>query len=284
MSFRKGFSLIEVLITAFVLTIVAVAVTGLGLILTRTAIESEYKNVAEAVANEELENARAYSYTEIEYANETPFGKIQQAKTVTRNSQVYNVDSFITYVDDPRTTETQDFKQLTVKVSWPRMHREVVLSSFFTQNSGKQTEICVPGTVTCANPIGAPAPFLTCPASGKCSDVPKLPQLSPLITPTPDPRACSSNSQCQAGETCFDNTCQPAWCSIIQAAPLPDSGACEGQFIIEDCTQTCPSYRRLGELNKVSICGRDAYCVITNYTFERCPDPAFCSRKPTPKP
>lgn len=248
----QGFTLIEVLIAVFVVTAVTVSVSSLGLLLTRTSIESERQTVAQGIANEQMEIARTYAYAQLEE-------KIEPNKTVQRNNQTYAVESHVTYIDDPLTKETRDFKQLTVNVSWPRAREGVTLASFFVGSSQKKSagDGCIPGTVTCPDPKGPPAPFLLCPASGKCSDHSvnlSLP-VSPILGQSPNPTL----------------TPLPAWCSLIQSAPFAESNLCSGELVIEDCTATCPSYRRLGQLGKVPICGQDAYCVITSFSYERCP-------------
>ena len=280
----QGMTLIEILVITFVLAIVAVAVTNLGFIITRFAIEAERKSVAEGIANEEMEIARTYSYAQIEYTDASPPGNIERSKSVERNSQTYLVDSLVTYVDDSLTQETRDFKQLTVKVSWPRAQEGVVLSSFFTPGVRKLPgSMCIPGTVTCPNPDScdpirqsctAAEDFLTCPGSGYCADIPpgggQTPTPPPTFLPTISPAPCGEDQACPSDQMCLEGTCQPAWCQIVQSAPLVDTGFCEGQLVIEDCTRTCPSWRRLGQLGKLNICGREAYCVITGYTYERC--------------
>lgn len=50
----KGFTLIKVLITAFVLGVVTVAISGLSLVITRSSIESERATVAQGLLNEKL--------------------------------------------------------------------------------------------------------------------------------------------------------------------------------------------------------------------------------------
>lgn len=275
---RSGFTLIEVLITAFVLGAVTLALTGLSLVITRSALESERKTVALGIANSEMENARAYAFAQIEYTDAAPAGKIERAKMVERNNQAYQVDSLLTFVDDPLTKERQDFKQLTVKVSWPRARQGVVLSSFFTDSQKRQSgDICVPGTITCANPDGPPAPFRECPASGLCHDTLSTPGAGGGNS-ADGTEACQQNNDCAPGSFCQAGTCRRNWCKIIDSAPLIDIGACEGQ-LVSDCTATCPSYRLIGELDKVPICGRDAYCVVSKYSYERCPDEIFCAHE-----
>lgn len=213
----KGFSLIEVLVVAFVLATVAVALTGMGLVATRSAIEGERKNVAQNIANEKIENARTYTFDELEYSDISLIGKVSRTEDVMRNNQTYTVVSIITL-------EKPDLKQLTVTVSWPR--GDVVVASFFVR---QKKDFCVPETITCSNQSGctpgAPAscpdssgdltldcpatgacqdeePFVECPASGQCS------QLNSSPTPAPSPSASPSVSFSPSPS-------EPPWCQTL---------------------------------------------------------------------
>lgn len=274
----SGFALVEILITAFVLAVITVTVTGLLLAVTRASLESERKTVALAIANSEMENARALTFPQIEYTDASLIGKIERTKAIQRNEQMYRVDSLITLVDDPLTPKTQDFKQLTVQVSWPRARQEVTLSSLFVGKQQPSDDVCVPGTITCPNPDQRTGAFQQCPASGVCQDISSSPTPGGGGGDTDQAQACQRDQDCSAGSFCQDGTCRPNWCKIIDSAPLIDIGACQGQ-LVTDCTATCPSYRLIGELGTVPICGREAYCVVTQYSYERCPDELYCARR-----
>lgn len=276
----KGFTLIEVLVAVFVLATVIVGLTGLGMIVTRTAVESERRNVAQGIANEEMEVARSYSYDQLE--------NLEGKKTVQRNSQNYTVESFVMYVDDSLTTQKQDFKQLTIKVSWPRAKAPVVLASFFVDTD--KTSACIPGTITCPPSGGPPADFLMCPVSGKCADaVPPGDGDGGGVRPSPPPgfgsgdgekQQCKFDHDCPASQHCYKAQCQPDWCRLPVEAPFIDA-MCQGEILIEDCTATCPSWRTWGALGRVpTACTDDLYCVVTGFRYERCADdPKICPQK-----
>lgn len=239
MSF-KGFTLIEVLVTAFVLATVTVAVTGLGLLSTRSAIQNERQNVAQAIANEEIETARTYRYEEIEYTDVSPEGKVERDKTVKRNDQDYLAQAFIDYIDDPKngslppdtpvTAQNADFKKLLVKISWASnisgqsqssTSSTVVAATFF---ANKADDACVPGTITCENPSpdcipGTPAGCadasgqltLDCPASGVCPGS----ATEPFV-------ACPASGKCEdsdkptpASNPNPEPSSEPEWCQEI---------------------------------------------------------------------
>ena len=258
MSFRhaqSGFTLLEVLIAAFVIATVTVAITGLALLTTRSAIRSEVKNVAQAIANEQVESARTLDYNEIEYDDVSVQGKIIRQQTLVRNDVSYQVYAFIQEVDDPADgTGDIDFKKVLFRVtpltgdqSQSTAASTVVSATIFSDSAEGGGGACIPGTITCENPRldcipGAPAgcpdgagdytldcpadgicpgsgtaPFVACPASGKCSDYD--PGAKPSPSPTPPNQSCSFDSECDeaGGEACIDNLCQQAWCPELGA-------------------------------------------------------------------
>lgn len=187
----RGFTLIEVLIVAFVLSVVTLAITGLSLVLTRSAIESERATVAQGLLNEKLENLRAayneLGYEVIEYTDISPLGMVEREETVGRNSLDYEVEGHIFYIDDPAngtlpegtpvTRYNADFAQVLYKASWtsnigaapgviPSAHAapsSVVSSATFFLNVVREVT-CTPGTQTCKNPD------LDCSPGAQCSD------------------------------------------------------------------------------------------------------------------
>lgn len=198
-----GFSLIEVLVTAFVLSTVAVALTGLSLVSTRSAIESERQNVAQALANEKIENLVSIAnsqggYKKVDFTDNG--GVIPRTETVDRNGLPYTVEGFVFYVDDPKngslpagtpvTKTNADFTKVLYKISWPSnlsgsanraSSSTVVAASIFVNEAAKSVDACVPDTEMCENlkpdcvadtPAGCPDSdgnlTLDCPSTGVC--------------------------------------------------------------------------------------------------------------------
>lgn len=262
---QKGFTFIEVLISAFVLATVAVAITGLGFLVTKQAIRSEQKTVLLQLLNEKLEIARSYSYAEVDYTKFPP-GKILENEIVTRNGVPYRLKGVVTLIDDkangllapgtPLNKDTADFTQLAYvgqAADFPSSTSTVVASTFFA----KQTEpdVCVPRTITCLPRLedrcvpGVPAscpdqsgsftldcpatgvcagkePFLTCPQSGKCSDASEDNDQNP--NPGPGQNGGGSPAQCVSDLNCpSGSTCQSGFCQPqwCQQAGLVNSTA-----------------------------------------------------------
>lgn len=191
MSFRqRGFTLIEVLITAFVLGVVTVAVTGLALVLTRTSLESERQEVAINIATEKVENLRAAyearGFEVVDFEDISPQGFVKRQETITRNNLEYTITGHIHEIDDPANgTGTPDFKTVLYKVAWTSnigqipgsgaieiaasalsfspesvlaasQPSAVVAAVALYTEAVKADDSCVPGTDTCPNPECTP--------------------------------------------------------------------------------------------------------------------------------
>ncbi|MDA1168960.1 MAG: carboxypeptidase regulatory-like domain-containing protein [bacterium] len=123
----KGFTLIEVLIAAFVFAVLSVGIFGLlGLIL-RSNHDSQRRIIATALANEKMEMARNLPYESVGTVGGVPAGPIVQSEQITRSGSAYTVETDIRYIDDPFDgtstsdpvdTVNTDYKQVRVEVSF----------------------------------------------------------------------------------------------------------------------------------------------------------------------
>lgn len=124
---QRGMTILEVLVALFIFSLLGLAVIGLVITSTRTAIVSEQRTVAQGIINEELERIRALPYTDIGYDATTcgglacaPVGVIPQHHLLTRNGQSYSLQTTITLIDDTLTPSvTEDYKQVTISVTLP---------------------------------------------------------------------------------------------------------------------------------------------------------------------
>lgn len=98
---RNGFTLIEVLIAAFVIGTAVVGLFGLFVLTLRSAQEGERRVAAVALANERVEMARNLPYAAVGTQGGLPAGAIPQRETVQRNGVTYTVRTDVRYVDDP---------------------------------------------------------------------------------------------------------------------------------------------------------------------------------------
>lgn len=107
----KGFTLIEALITSFVIGTVTVGIFGLFVLTLRTSNESERRIVAVALANEKMELVRNLPYQNVGTAGGVPSGNIPQSESILRNGVTYAVLTDIRYIDDPYDGEIPEGSQ-----------------------------------------------------------------------------------------------------------------------------------------------------------------------------
>lgn len=121
---NKGFTLIEVLISVFVLGVVVVGLFGFITLILKSTHDGQRRIVATALANEKMEMIRNLSYDAVGTVGGVPPGPIPQTEDITRNNAVFTVDTDIRFIDDPfdgtspADALNSDYKQARVEVSW----------------------------------------------------------------------------------------------------------------------------------------------------------------------
>jgi prepilin-type N-terminal cleavage/methylation domain-containing protein len=124
---NKGYTLIEVVIAAFILGTIVVGLFSLITLTLRASHDGQRKIVATALANEKMEQVRNLPYNSVGTSGGIPFGTIPQSQQIVRNGDTYTVATDIRYIDDsydgtasstPRDTVNTDYKQVRVEVSW----------------------------------------------------------------------------------------------------------------------------------------------------------------------
>lgn len=115
---RTGFTIIEVLITTFIIGTVVTGVFGLFFLSLRSSQEAERRVVAVALANEKMEMVRNLPYVDVGTDGGVPAGSIPQEETIQRNGLDYLVKTDIRYIDDTYDGESDDptngVEQITV--------------------------------------------------------------------------------------------------------------------------------------------------------------------------
>lgn len=118
MKFASGFTVIEVLITIFIIGTVVVGVFGLFVLGIRTNFENERRIAAVALANERAEMIRNLPYADVGTVGGVPQGSIAQEEEISRNGLTYSVRTDIRYVDDPydgqQAGSSQGGEQITI--------------------------------------------------------------------------------------------------------------------------------------------------------------------------
>lgn len=140
---KRGFTLIEVLMDAVILTIVFGVLAASFISVLKTVNAGKIRTAAAALANEQMESLRNLPYDSLATASGTifPQGTIPDNQTITRSNTSYNLRTVIIIVDDPfdgcaipsegqylctdgALSATQDFvpvdyKRITIEVTQP---------------------------------------------------------------------------------------------------------------------------------------------------------------------
>lgn len=122
-----GFTLIEVLIAAALITLVFGGIFGSMQLLMVVVNNSKAKAGATALAAERLEYLQALDYDQLGTLSSPPYGVVPAQRTVTLNEKEYNETVDIRFVDDPadgvgyggdNNGVPDDYKYVTVEVAW----------------------------------------------------------------------------------------------------------------------------------------------------------------------
>lgn len=140
MKIIRGFSLVEVLIVA---AVVSLFFGGLFLTIQnslRLISDSRGRLAALTIANDQIEYLRSLSYNSVGTISGLPSGNIPQISTTSLNGIVFTKRVLVEYVDDAAdgvgtldsNSITTDFKRVKVEVSW--LYREESRSVFLVTN------------------------------------------------------------------------------------------------------------------------------------------------------
>lgn len=107
----RGFTVIEVIIAAFLFSVAIIGIAGVSILVSKTSFQVERKVVAQAIATDKIESIRAMQYTSIgtlpagatQQSNTTieSKGGIEYTETLQQNQQSYTITTDIIPVDDP---------------------------------------------------------------------------------------------------------------------------------------------------------------------------------------
>src|SRR3989338_3594394 len=123
----KGFGILEVVITTFVIGVVAVGAFSLITLTLKSSPDGQRRIIATALANKTMEKIRNLPYDNVGTVGGVPSGPIVQSQQVTRNGSEYTIATDIRYIDDPYDGTAEgnppdalntDYKQARVEVSW----------------------------------------------------------------------------------------------------------------------------------------------------------------------
>lgn len=114
----SGFTIIEILVTLFIISTVITGVFGLFILGLRGAQTTEARVAAIALANERMEMIRNLPYVDVGTNGGNPSGAIEPNEVINRNGIDYNVLTDIRYVDDAydgqATGSTEEEEKITI--------------------------------------------------------------------------------------------------------------------------------------------------------------------------
>jgi hypothetical protein len=137
---RKAFTLIEALVFLFIFSITTLTFYQVYANGAKYIINSKNRLGALYLANEKMEIIRNMRYEDIGTDTGAVSGSIPENEIVVENAGNFNVHTLVEYVQDstdgvyPADTAWQDYKKVSVAVSWQGGPEDVRLTSFFVAN------------------------------------------------------------------------------------------------------------------------------------------------------
>jgi len=144
----NGFTLIEALTVLFIFCVIASTFYKTYAMGVTYIIDSKNRLGAISVANEKMEIIRNLKYESIGTVSGEVSGNIPDDESVSENASGYDVHTLVQYLDDsfddvyPTDIAPEDYKKVTVTVSWKAGQRSVSLVSRFVPTG---LEVASPG-------------------------------------------------------------------------------------------------------------------------------------------
>jgi prepilin-type N-terminal cleavage/methylation domain-containing protein len=123
--YKKGFTLIEILVGTAVFVIIALSVYQTYSSTIKVIRASRIKVTATSLIREQFEIIRNLPFTDIGLVNGTPSGKIPPVQNIIRNNNEFTITNSVTSIDDPfdgtdtstpPDTTPVDYKQVEIKI------------------------------------------------------------------------------------------------------------------------------------------------------------------------
>lgn len=288
---QLGQSLIEVLVAAFILGLLAIALAGIAVVGTKTALVSEQRTVAQAVANEKIELIKITPYLDVGFNDgSVPDGVFPPTDTISQNDQDYVVSLTVELIDDPEngcldssglcdgsniTEATADYKRVVVSVKYPSadvVTKEVKVSAITVTGQAASllnlvgcdptdpTGVCGAGQLCCSQQCLPKCEAGTCPEGYRCAGDGCGCELD--VVPWQSVAECFNDFEClAANEQCVEGACV-ALCAGDSDCPAQESciyGLCEVSCSVND------------------ECSKDKECVDGSCQSGACLDNTYCS-------
>jgi hypothetical protein len=126
----KGITVIETLITVFLILIVTLSFYGMIILAGKIVADSKLRTMGLYLANEEMENIKSMAYDKIGTEGGIPSGDLLQNRNVEKGGYSFNVSTEVKYSDDetdglfPEDDNPSDYKTVRLEVSWPSSFKE----------------------------------------------------------------------------------------------------------------------------------------------------------------
>lgn len=134
-----GFSLMEVIISMFVIMILTLGIYSLIILSLKLTADNKAYVAAIEIANQKMEQIRNLPYGEVGVQGGTPDGNIPQIEIINRE-ETFTINTYVIYYDDPYDGEAgsstapdaiiNDYKIATIKVSWQSKYGLKTISVF----------------------------------------------------------------------------------------------------------------------------------------------------------
>lgn len=122
---NRAFSVIEALMAMTFMTLVLIALLGLLSASVKAISSSKVSTIATQIANEYIEKVRAMSYDQVGISGGNPSGMLSAEETKTVSGIQFTINHEVVWVDDSAdgtstadANGSQDYKQVSVSVSW----------------------------------------------------------------------------------------------------------------------------------------------------------------------
>ena len=270
---QAGQSLVEVLVAAFILGILAVALAGVSTLGTKTAVGSEQRTVAQAIANKKEEILKLTPYLDVGYVGGgIPDGIFAASEMVSMNNQSYEVKMEITMIDDPANgcldaggtcdgstldEDTADYKRVVISIKYP--------SSNNATDEVKVTVLSMPGQAEdLLNMVACDSTDTSgsCGAGKICCDERCLPRCEP--------------GSCPSGYACAADGCG---CEV-ESCPTCGMASCFDDFECAATNQQCKNGSCVYKCVDDGDCGGETcvYGICQSFCINNgeCNDDQFC--------
>jgi|GEM_PF-3246673 type II secretory pathway pseudopilin PulG len=289
---QSGQTLVEILVAVFIMGLLSIALFGVAVVSTKTALVSEQRTVAQAIANEKIELIKVTPYIDVGLDDgSTPDGVYAPTETITQNDQEYVISIAVELIDDDKNgcvigvppcnnagllEADADYKKVVVSVKYPAadtVTKEVKISVLSVSGQAESlitmvecdaadvTGSCGIGQLCCSQmciPVCEPG---TCPEGYQCASDGCGCEIN--ATSWENAAECFNDFECMTLEQqCVEGSCEDP-CNTNADCPAQE------ECLYNACESTCSTN---------SECSKDKECVEGVCQLLPCLDDSYCQR------